>query len=197
MTAYALRDGKDTILVDPLVAGETEQLLAQLDEIVGGRVRILVTTPFHVRGSEALWRRWRDRHEVTIFGHEYCATRLDDRSAFRALVGGETLDGGVRAHQIGRPRRAEIPFELPSHRALAFGDTVLRVDGELRVWPRQREDARGRAAYEQRLRPTLEPLTSLDVERVLVTHGEPVLTEGARELAASLDRKRWSRSSFY
>jgi hypothetical protein len=88
MTAYALRDGEDTILVDPLVAGETEPLLAALDEIVRGRVRILVTTPFHVRGSQLLWRRWRDRHEVTIFGHEYCATRLDDRSAFRPLRGG-------------------------------------------------------------------------------------------------------------
>ena len=60
MTAYALRDGEDTILVDPLVAGETEPLLAALDEIVRGRVRILVTTPFHVRSSELLCRRWRD-----------------------------------------------------------------------------------------------------------------------------------------
>jgi len=40
----------------------------------------------------------------------------------------------VRAHSIGQPRRAEIPFELPSHRALAFGDTLLEIDGELRVW---------------------------------------------------------------
>jgi hypothetical protein len=39
MTAYALRDGEDTILVDPLVAGETEPLLAALDEIVRGRLR--------------------------------------------------------------------------------------------------------------------------------------------------------------
>jgi hypothetical protein len=60
-------------------------------------VRILVTTPFHVRGSELLWRRWRDRHEVTIFGHEHCATRLDDRSAFRPLRGDETLEA-VCAH---------------------------------------------------------------------------------------------------
>jgi hypothetical protein len=189
MTAYALRDGQDTILVDPLVAGETKLLRAALDEIVHGRVRILVTTPFHVRGSELLWRRWRDRHEVTIFGHEHCVTRLDDRSAFRPLRGGETLDGGVRAHSIGRPRRAEIPFELPSHRALAFGDTVLEIYGELRVWPRHRN--------EQRVLPTLGALTGLDVERVLVTHGEPVLHDGVCALAASLARPPWSRSSLY
>jgi hypothetical protein len=195
MTAYVLRDGEDTILVDPLVAGEAEPLLAALDEIVRGRVRILVTTPFHVRGSELLWRRWRDRHEFTIFGHEHCATRLDDRSAFRPLRGGEKLDGRVRAHPIGQPRRAEIPFELPSHRALAFGDTVLEVEGELRVWPRHRDGERRRAWYEQRFLPTLVALTRLDVELVLVTHGEPVLRDGARELAACLERPPWSRSS--
>jgi len=196
-TAYALRDGEDTILIDPLVAAETEPLPAALDEIVRGRVRILVTTPFHVRGSEFFWRRWRDRHEVTIFGHEHCATRLDDRSAFRPLRGGETLDGGVRAHSIGRPRRAEIPFELPSHRALAFGDTVLEVDGELRVWPRHRNGERRRIWYEQRFLPTLRPLAGLDVEGVLVTHGEPVMRGGGGALAESLARPPWSRSSLY
>jgi glyoxylase-like metal-dependent hydrolase (beta-lactamase superfamily II) len=197
MTAYVLRDGEDTILVDPLAARETGPLPAALDEIVRGRVRILVTTPFHVRGSELLWRRWRDRHEVAIFGHEYGATRLADRSAFRPLRGGETLDGGVRAHSIGQPRRAEIPFELPSHRALAFGDTVLEVDGELRVWPRERELERRRVWYEERFLPTLDALTRLDVERVLVTHGEPVLQDGARELAASLARPPWRRAALY
>jgi glyoxylase-like metal-dependent hydrolase (beta-lactamase superfamily II) len=194
MTAYVLRDGEDTILVDPVVRGETEPLLAALDEIVRGRVRILVTIPFHVRGSELLWRRWRDRHEVTIFGHEHCASRLDDRSAFRPLRGGETLGSGVRAHSIGQPRRAEIPFELPSHRALAFGDAVLEIDGELRVWATL-DTERRRTSYEQRFRPTLAALTELDIERVLVTHGEPVLRDGARALAASLARPPWSRPS--
>jgi hypothetical protein len=193
-TAYVLRDGEDTILVDPLVRAESDPVLAPLDEIVRGRVRILVTIPFHVRGSEILWRRWRDRHEVTIFGHEHCATRLDDRSAFHPLRGGETLEGGVRAHPIGKPRRAEIPFELPSHRALAFGDTVLEIAGELRVWA-ELDSERRRTWYERRFLPTLEPLTKLDVEGILVTHGEPVLRDGARALAEALARPPWRRSA--
>ncbi|HZO63195.1 MAG TPA: hypothetical protein VFB35_09485 [Gaiellaceae bacterium] len=192
MTSYVLQDEAGTTLIDPAVRGG-EQLLTALDRVVQGRVRILVTTPFHVRGSETLWRRWRDRHEVAIYGHEYCASRLSDRSAFRALAGGETLEGGVRAHGIGRPRRAEIPFELESHRALAFGDSVIRVDGRLRGWPRVRDDEHLRAAYEERLLPTLEPLAQFGVERILVTHGEPVLREGAASLRAALADEPWRR----
>ena len=185
-TGYVLRDGGNTIVIDPPVGGEVEGLLSVLDEIVRGGVRILVTTPFHVRQSELLWLRWRHQHDVTIFGHEHCATRLNDRSAFRPLVGGETLDGGVRAYSIGRPGSAEIPFELPSHRALAFGDTVLGIDGGLRVWPRKRD------SYEQLL-STLQPLAHLNVDRVLVTHGDPVLRGGASVLAAGLRLPAWTR----
>jgi hypothetical protein len=72
---------------------------------------------------------------------------------------------------------------------------LLEVDGELRVWPRHREI--DRTWYEQRLLPTLEALTELDVERVLVTHGGPVLRDGARQLAAALSRPPWRRSSLY
>jgi glyoxylase-like metal-dependent hydrolase (beta-lactamase superfamily II) len=198
MTAYALRDAEGTILVDPLSGPlgrePDDALLAALDEIVGGRIRIVITTPFHVRASDLLWRRWRERHEVAVYGHEQCVhpERLTDRSAFRPLSGGETLEGGVRVHTIGKPRRAELPLELPSHRALAFGDAVLEVDGELRVWE-DLDGERRRAWYEQRFLPTLEALTRLDVERVLVTHGEPVLRDGARALAASLARPPWVR----
>ncbi len=196
-TGYVLRDGEDTILIDPLPqAGREERYagdLAELDRIVSGRVRILITIPFHVRGAEAFWRRWRDRHDVTIYGHEHCATRLSDRSMFHPLVGGETLAGGVRAHQIGKPVRAEIPFELPSHKALAFGDTVLGIHGELRVWAELGSEKR-EAWYREKLLPTLEPLTRLGADRLLVTHGSPVLRDGSRELRATLARPPWRRS---
>jgi glyoxylase-like metal-dependent hydrolase (beta-lactamase superfamily II) len=198
MTSYALRDDEGMVLVDPLSGplgrDPDEDLLAALDEIVVGHIRMVITTPFHVRGSDLLWRRWRDRHEVTIYGHEQCVhpERLTDRSAFRALKGGEELDGGVRIHTIGKPKRSEMPIELPSHRAIAFGDSVLEVDGELRVWEDLDGDRR-RTWYEQRFLPTLEALAELDPERVLVTHGNPVVRSGARALRAALAREPWVR----
>jgi hypothetical protein len=192
-TAYLLHDRVGTILVDPLVRDRDSETLEALDGLVRGRVRILVTIPFHVRGSELLWRRWRDRQEVTIFGHAQCLSRLDDDSGFQALEGGETLDGGIRVHTFGRPQRSEMPFLLPSHRALAFGDTVLEIDGRLRVWAEIDTDRR-RAWHEERFLPTLRPLTELDLERVLVTHGRPVLRDGARTLAECLEQEPWRRT---
>jgi len=74
---------------------------------------------------------------------------------------------------------------------------VLEIDGELRVWPRHRDGESRRTWYEQRFLPTLEPLTRLDIDRILVTHGDPVLRDGARALAASLAGPPWFRSSLY
>jgi hypothetical protein len=192
-TAYALNDDVGTVLVDPLADERAPEVLGALDALVRGRVRILVTIPFHVRGSELLWRRWRDSYQVTIFGHAQCLSRLEDDSGFHPLVGGELLDGGIHVHTFGRPQRSEMPFEIPSHRALAFGDTVLEIEGRLRVWV-EIDSQRQRTWYEERFLPTLRPLTELDIERVLVTHGEPVRRDGARELAECLARTPWRRT---
>ncbi len=194
-TGYVLRESENTTLIDPVISSEPETTLAALDEIASGHVRILITTPFHVRDSEVLWRHWRDQHQVTIFGHRLCAARLDDRSAFRPVEAGETLDGGVRAHSLGQRQNAEIPFELPSHRALAVGDRLLEIDGELRFWPpRLTDNARDRAWYDQEFLPAMHALTELPIDRVLVTHGQPVLRDGAGALARSLAQPPWRRS---
>ena len=55
---------------------------------------------------------------------------------------------------------------------------VLDVGGELRVWDEPLDSERRRRWYEDRYLPTLEALLDHDVERVLVTHGEPVLQGG-------------------
>jgi hypothetical protein len=198
MNAYALRDGEDTILVDPLVGrpsgSPNDELIEALAAIVQGRLRIFVTTPFHVRGSDVLRRRWGDEHELTIYGHENCTRqdRLTDLAAFTPLSGGEELDGGVRIHTIGRPKRAEMPVELGSHRALALGDSIVEIEGELRVWENLERSGR-RKWYDEKFKPTLEALAKLELDWILPTHGAPVLRDGARELAATLERPPWDR----
>ena len=80
---------------------------------------------------------------------------------------------------------------MPSHRALVFGDAVAEVDGELRVWSDKRVDADVSRFYRERFNPTLEPLLELDFDRVLVTHGEPVLAGGREALDAALQAEAW------
>ena len=72
--------------------------------------------------------------------------------------------------------------------------TVETASKPGRVWATL-ESERRRAWYEQRYLPTLDALTKLEVERILVTHGEPVLRDGARALAECLARPPRSRSS--
>ena len=54
------------------------------------------------------------------------------------------------------------------------------------MWSQDKLDARRRAFYRERFAPTLAPLLELPCERVLVTHGEPVLSGGAAALRAAV-----------
>ena len=73
-----------------------------------------------------------------------------------------------------------------------FGDAIVTTpDGELRIWHTDRvDDARARW-YRERIVPTLQPLRELDLERILVTHGEPVLENGSAALEEALDARPW------
>jgi hypothetical protein len=190
VASYALRDGGDTILIDPLLPDGD---VSVLDGLVTGTLRVLITIPYHVRSAELIWRHYAADHETTIWGHPAAANRLSDRSAFRPIVTGEPLAGGVAGHAIGSPRRFETPLHLPRQRALAFGDAIVAVDGELRVWLEAPLTARRVDWYRQRFLPTLQPLLALDFDRVLVTHGPPVLSDGRRALGTALARPPWHR----
>jgi hypothetical protein len=191
VASFALRDDAGIVLVDPLLDGPHDPMLETLLADAWGDVRILITIPYHVRSAELIWTHLRERYEVGIYGHWRCRSRLHDASAFRAVSGGETLAGGVRAHAVGRPKRMEVPFEIPSHRALAFGDLVVETGGgALRVWQQWETNDQW---YRETFLPTLTPLAALDVERVLVTHGQPVLRDGAAALARAFGEPVWNR----
>jgi hypothetical protein len=72
-----------------------------------------------------------------------------------------------------------------------FGDAVAEVGGRLRVWSDRNVDADVTSFYKDRFNPTLEPLLDLDFDRVLVTHGQPVLSDGRKQLKSALRSKPW------
>jgi glyoxylase-like metal-dependent hydrolase (beta-lactamase superfamily II) len=192
VASFAVRAGDGTLmLVDPLLPPEPEAVLETIESELGDRLAILITIPYHVRSAEELWQRFGKDAETTVHGHPAAAKRLEDRSAFHEIEPGTSLPAGVTAHTIGKPRRFETPLHLPSHGALVFGDAVAEVDGRLVVWATDKVDAKVERFYRERFNPTLEPLLELDFDRVLVTHGQPVLSGGKRALRQALDGKPW------
>ena len=194
VACFAAQAGDTTLLIDPLLPEDEAQkddVLGTIDATLDGRLAILITIPYHVRSSEELWARYRDEAETTIHGHHGCTKRLKDESAFREIDPGTPLPGGVTAHAIGKPRRYEMPFHLPSHDALVFGDAVAETGGRLVVWAMDKVDAKVERFYRERFNPTLEPLLELSWDRALVTHGQPLLANGKQSLRKALRAKPW------
>jgi hypothetical protein len=195
VASFALRAGHETVLIDPLLPPQPgeDAVLELIEQQLGERLAILITIPYHVRSSEQIRDRFRGQVESTIWGHRACRKRLADGAGFRAFEPGDALPAGASAHRIGKPRRHETPLHLPSHDALAFGDAVVQVDDALRVWSDRRVDEGVSAFYRERFNPTLTPLLELDFDRVLVTHGEPVLQDGRDQLQKALRAEPWYR----
>jgi hypothetical protein len=90
MTAYVLRDGEDTILVDPLVTGETEPLLAALDEIEHRPERAV-----QIAAAAEVYAR--EEGIVNVYSDETPGREFVD-----AARGALSADDVARATEIGR-----------------------------------------------------------------------------------------------
>jgi hypothetical protein len=185
VASFALAVDETLVLVDPLVP---DDLWPRVDELAAERstVAALITIPFHLRNGEDVLARYGAK--ASLWGHPAVAKKMRDGSALRLIEPGAPLPGGAEAYAIGR--RQEMPLWFPSHRALAFGDAVVGVDGALRIW--EDADSEKRMAwYRTRLVPRLEPLLALDAATVLVTHGPPVVGGGRAALREALAADPW------
>jgi hypothetical protein len=184
--SFALELDDALLLVDPLT-GDPE--IDELGRLAGDRpVHVLITMGYHVRSAATLARRL----DARIWGPPTAGRRLEGTAPFTDLAPGDTGPGGASALRIGRPVRGERPLWLPSHGAVAFGDSVVATpDGELRMWAQERIDDRRRRFYRERFAPTLAPILDLPVEAVLVTHGEPVTDGAAEALRRCVDADPW------
>jgi glyoxylase-like metal-dependent hydrolase (beta-lactamase superfamily II) len=166
------------------LAVDTEDGLVLIDPLeppreLGRAEHVLLTVHWHARSAKA----------PRVWAHERAARMLANRGVVLTdpIAPGDSLPGGIRAFETARP--GEVVFWLPRQRALAVGDVLLGAGAKprateepLRLCP---ERWLGKATHDD-LRESLAPLLKLPVSRVLVSHGEPVLQGGARDLAAAL-----------
>ncbi len=171
---YAAHHRGATVLIDPLLDDGVD-----LDPIIAGEVVVAITIPYHVRSAAAAVQRWGG----VVLGHPDLQRRLPPGTPFT------TDDDRVVLHRVKRLK--EQPVELPDLRAIAFGDRVVGVEGGLRVWIQRELTEQRRAWYRREAVPALEPLLERGAERVLVTHGPPVLSDGRQALQDALDAEPW------
>jgi hypothetical protein len=197
VACFAVAAGDELVLVDPLAPPDAGPFWSELDRLVertgAARMTVMLTIHYHLRSAGEVSRRYGERLGVTVHGHESVAGMLDRGVRFEAIEPGAELPAGAQAFAIGSPRRREMPLLFPSARALAFGDAVVGVDGDLRVW-QDLDGGRRRDWYERRLLPTLRPLAELDFDHVLVTHGPPIVGHGPEKLRRGLAAPAWNRA---
>jgi len=172
------------VMIDPLVPPEnSEHFWHELDrdiERVGAVVHVLVTIFWHTRSAAAMLERYSARIWAPTTSRAAVARRAGIvTDPFRPA---DRLPGGIEAFCTARA--TEIVYWIPRHDSLVPGD-VLLGDGEggVRMCPESWLPGKtGHAELAQSLRPLLD----LPVERILVSHGEPVLFDGRSALAAAL-----------
>jgi len=150
------------VFIDPLVPPDVDSFWRWADERVAKRRVVVLTTLGPHRRSR--------QHVASRYG----------ASTSRAK---RNLPVGVQS--IVLRGAAETMFWLPEVRTLIPGDRILGASGGgLRLcpeswlyWVKVNRNA---------LRLVLEPLLELPIERVLVSHGEPVLTNGDSALRRCL-----------
>lgn len=166
------------------LALETDDGLVLIDPIdPPGDLRraehVLLTVFWHYRSTPSLRAK-------RVWASSRTVKALENRSVSVTdpIAKGVLLPGGIEWFETAR--RGELVYWLPDQKAVAVGDVLLGAgakprptDEPLRLCP---ERWLGQATHAD-LRESLRPLLDLPVQRVLVSHGKPVLRGGKRALA--------------
>jgi len=147
-----------TVLIDPLVPPERERFFEALDRDVERRGLPLTIV-------------------LTCTWHERSAAELAERYG-----ADDTSPAGVEPFVV--PAIEETLWWLPEHSALVVGDVLLGAPDGVRVCPDSWLEGQASPAS---IRAALRPLLDLPVERILVSHGEPVLERGREALERALE----------
>ena len=156
---------------------------------------VVFIDPLEIADDPAFWSWADDRcrdHEVVVLETIHFHRR--SREAFLARYSATTLEPesacpphwGVAAHRP--PATEETVYWIPEHRALVPGDVLVGTGGgALSLCPESWLQALSEQPTLAELRAAVGTLGDLDVELVLVSHGDPALSDGRAELARALD----------
>ena len=169
--------GEDAVcLIDPIVPPlESDRFWSVLDsdaERLALPVHIFITIYWHTRQARVIAQRYNAR----LWAHAPAQAPIERRAGpvSELFAARDPLPGGMEAFQA---RGSEVVFWIPGARALVTGDVILGAKGGgLELCP---ESWHPKSGGHAKVRENLSALAGLPIERVLVSHGEPVL-EGGR-----------------
>jgi glyoxylase-like metal-dependent hydrolase (beta-lactamase superfamily II) len=146
-------------------------------ERMGGAVLVMLTTPRHVRSTDAVVARY----GASLWAHPAGGARLG------RAIDAPVLPPGVEAFEIPPADEGQVALFLTEHRALVTGDVLAGAAGTLRVVssPRLEDGAR--------LASFLQLLLELPIEVVLPAHGSPILERGREAVGAAI--AHWAPSA--
>jgi glyoxylase-like metal-dependent hydrolase (beta-lactamase superfamily II) len=170
----ALEAGRELVLIDPLVLD-----WKPVDALARGRdVHVLLTIYYHARSARDVVERYGARLWSTSAGRRRITNRAGKPSD--GFEPGDPVPAGVQAFDADRGA-GEVVFWLPEHRSLAAGDIFL--GSPFRLCP---PSWLSKGVKHENVKTALRPVLDLPVERVLVSHGEPILERGSEVLAEVL-----------
>lgn len=171
-----------TVLIDPLVPESATRAwrgIGDAGEDPSRALAVVLTVFFHRRSAD----RIAERPGAEILADAGGLDELAGLPVDRPYRAGDALPGGILA--LPTPRPGESLLWIEDLGALVPGDVILggETPGTLRLCPDSwLPDGIGRDDLARSLRPVL----SRPVERVLVSHGEPVLEDGVARLAEAI-----------
>ncbi|MEP6909137.1 MAG: MBL fold metallo-hydrolase [Actinomycetota bacterium] len=169
-------EGPDAlVLFDPLVPrGEEAEFWDALDtdvDRVGLPVRVLLTSPWHARDTKLFV----ERYGADVWAHPEALWKGP------SLKTTDEVPAGVETFIPDGNEEGQAFFFIREHKTLVTGDMFSGTGGRFHVFIS--EDEPNPDAF----RAWLPSLLELPIERVLIGHGDPVLSDGLAAIRAALE----------
>jgi glyoxylase-like metal-dependent hydrolase (beta-lactamase superfamily II) len=164
------------VLIDPLVPrGDEDEFWRALDgdaERLGRPVQVLLTSPWHDRDT----RRVVERYRAGVWAHPNALWK--DKPV---LTTTDRVPAGVEALLPDGNEEGQASFFIREHRTLVTGDMFSGTGGVFHVYVSPDEP------HPDAYLAWLPRLLDLPIERVLIAHGEPVLSDGVARIREALE----------